>query len=351
MKLRLSALGFLSVVSLACGGESSAEKQSLEPGCSSAPQCGSCSTCFETCTCKGGDTSSCADQCAGVGGSSGASGSGGSAGSSSGGTGGITGVQTVTIKTTPRTVAPGEEAYFCQNFANPFGQDVEVLESESFMTPGSHHMFVFYNGGKGASPLADCSGLEFKKPLHTAQTPQHLTTYPDGVGRFVNDGVGLRVAAHYFNTSQKPIEAVITVKFKVASAGTLTHRAGSLFFLNPNIYVEPFQTGFAKDTCTLPNDIKLIDIVSHMHSFSTKFEAKTDSGQIVYAGTAWDDPEPTVFSPPLALSKGTKITYVCDYKNTTAMPLTFGESAETNEMCILSGTYFPTPNGTTLGCQ
>ncbi|HMR74175.1 MAG TPA: hypothetical protein PKD61_03655 [Polyangiaceae bacterium] len=350
--MRLAAFMALVSLTVGCSGSSKTDADPpLEPGCSAAPQCGDCATCFESCTCKGGDTSSCADQCSGTGGSAGATGSGGSSGAGGAGTGGLSGVQTVTIKTSPRSLAPGEEAFFCQNFSNPFGQDVEVLESESFMTPGSHHMFVFYGGSVTDGPVHDCSGLEFKKPLHTAQTPQHLTKYPAGVGRVVNANTGLRISAHYFNTSSKPVEAVITATFKVVSVGSLTHQAGSLFFLNPNIFVEPFQTGKATETCTLPSDVNVIDVVSHMHSFSTNFEAKTDAGKVVYEGTEWDDPKPNVFTPPLALSKGTKITYTCDYKNTLSTPLTFGESAETNEMCILSGTYFPAPNGTTLDCQ
>lgn len=338
---------------VACNGETASSSAQSEPGCSTAPACASCSTCFERCTCEGGDNVACADQCAGSAGAAGAgggSGSGGATGVGGGGSGGST-FTTVTLATSPRTVAPGEEAYFCQNFSNPFGQDVEIVESESFMTPGSHHMFVFRKVGATDGPVQDCSGLEFENPVHTAQTPQHLTKYPPGVGRFVSAGTGLRVSAHYLNTSQKPVEAVITVQFKVASAGTMQHHAGALFFLNPSIYVAPFQTGGAKDTCTLPQDIQLIDVVSHMHSFGTKFDAKTSDGKNVYATTNWDDPEPTVFSPPLALGQGTQISYECSYKNTLSQPLTFGESAQTNEMCILSGTYFPAPNGAVLDCQ
>src|SRR5262245_36419332 len=51
------------------------------------------------------------------------------------------------------TVAPQDEVYWYQDFANPFGgRDAEVVAFEAHMSPGSHHMLVFYednvsNGG------------------------------------------------------------------------------------------------------------------------------------------------------------------------------------------------------------
>lgn len=326
-----------SLAVLACGGDDPAAKPAHQStsGCSAAPACDACVTCFESCVCQGKTIEACADSCSSW---SGAGGAGAS-------------LQTVTIATAPRTIEAGGEAFFCQNFSNPFPGSVDVLRSESFMTPGSHHMFVFYEPGATDGPVEDCSGLEYKRTLHTAQTPQHLTSYPEGVGRRVDGSTGLRVAAHYFNSSTKPVEAVLVVKFAVAPTGTVDTLAGSLFFLNPGIYVEPYQTGSATDTCAVPLDIQLIDVVSHMHRFGTGFSSQTGAGEAVYHTTDWDEPKPAVFDPPLAIGAGDSITYTCQYKNVLDTPLTFGESASTNEMCILSGTYFPAPGGQTLGCN
>src|SRR5262245_2776085 len=96
-----------------------------------------------------------------TGSSSGAGGSTGSSSSSSG-SGGTPGEQTVTLKMTPFTVPPGGEVYKCQNFANPFGgANAEIARFESHMTPGSHHLLVFYQEQLEDSTLQDCSGLEF----------------------------------------------------------------------------------------------------------------------------------------------------------------------------------------------
>jgi hypothetical protein len=88
-----------------------------------------------------------------------------------------------------------------------------------------------------------------------------------------------------------------------------------------------------------------------MHRYGVHFKAETDTGQLVYEGTDWDEPEPAHFDPPLHIPAGSKITYTCDYDNTSNQMLTFGDSALTNEMCILSGTYFPAPDGASIICM
>lgn len=340
----LSALFFL----VGCGSDAANDTSKTESGCTTAPSCGSCTTCYETCVCGGKSTSSCASQC---GSASGGSGGGGGASGAGGGAGGPVKTTEVTIETDSRSVAPGEETFFCQNFANPFGGAVDVLQSESFMTPGSHHMFVFYEKAAQDGPLEDCSGLEYQRTLHVAQTPQQLTRYPAGVGRFVSAASGLRVLAHYVNTGDKPISAKITVVFQVAPAGTVAQWAGALFFNNLDVSVPPLQAGKATKTCTIPYDIKLMDVVSHMHQWGVDFEAKTDKGVSIYQGTSWEEPEVKAYDPPLELPSGTQITYTCNYQNSSSKTLTFGDSALVNEMCILSGTFFPTPNGQSIVCM
>lgn len=343
---RLALLWSLALGLSACGGEE-AQSSGTEPGCSSAPQCGSCETCYETCVCNGNSTATCVSEC-----STASGGAGGSGGSPSGGAGGAPpATQTVTIETSPRSIGPGEEAFFCQTFANPFGGSVDVFQSESFMTPGSHHMFVFYEEGATDGSVHDCSGLEYKRTLHTAQTPQLLTKYPPGVGRHVEPSFGLKVMAHYLNTGKAAIDAKITVVFQVAPAGSVGQQAAALFYNNMNIALPPMAPGTAQATCTLPYDVKIIDVVSHMHKWGVKFEAKTETGVVVYQGADWNEPKPTLYDPPLELPKGTQITYTCSYQNTTTSTLTFGESAGANEMCILSGTYFPAPNGKSIICM
>lgn len=255
----------------------------------------------------------------------------------------------VTIQTTPRTILPGEEAFLCQTFSNPFGETVGVIRSHSTIV-GSHHMFVFFDPIGGDGPLEECSGLEYTKTLHAAQTPDQVTSYPPGVGVQVTTATGLRVLTHYLNTTPAAIEATVSVTFDFVPLDQIELHAGPLFFNNFSISVPPQGPGQASQTCEVPHDIHVTDLVSHMHRQGVHFVATTDTGEVLYEGAEWDEPTPAKYDPPLFLPKGTQITYTCDYENPTSQWLDFGESASTNEMCILSGTYYPATLGKAFLC-
>jgi hypothetical protein len=51
------------------------------------------------------------------------------------------------------------------------------------------------------------------------------------------------------------------------------------------------------------------------------------------------------------IKKGTAINWACTYQNGTGKALTFGEHAQTNEMCIFSGLYYPAPGGAGIVSQ
>src|SRR5690348_13412834 len=65
--------------------------------------------------------------------------------------------RTVTLKTTPFTLQPGQEITKCQWFANPLNADLEVRAFESHMTPGTHHMFLTNSTTANDAPLKTCA--------------------------------------------------------------------------------------------------------------------------------------------------------------------------------------------------
>ena len=90
--------------------------------------------------------------------------------------------------------------------------------------------------------------------------------------------------------------------------------------------------------------MKLLSGVSHMHSRGIGFTAVTNQAPPVtlYTGTAWDEPQSTVYPTGLDIPSGTSITWTCSYDNKTTTTMTFGEHASNNEMCIFSGIFYTT---------
>jgi hypothetical protein len=211
-------------------------------------------------------------------------------------------------------------------------------------------MFVFngtsYNADSGA--VADCLGVEFHDYIHVAQRPDVQITYPPGIGRSYKGGEGLRVLAHYLNTSSSALSAQVTVRFTYVQPTDVQFLAAQMFLNQGRLIVGP-GTSKHSSQFTVPYAIRMLNAVSHMHSRGTHFTATTNTGATIYDGSNWDEPEARAFDPALDIAAGSVITWACDYNNPTAQTLTFGESATQNEMCILNAVFYPTNPGANQG--
>lgn len=267
-----------------------------------------------------------------------------------GGTGGAAG-DSLTLTMEPFTVPPGGEVYRCQNFANPFGADVDVSAFESHMTTGSHHLLLFYKDGASDGPEEDCSGLEFAATPYSTQLPDDSVELPAGVAALVPATTGFRLQSHYLNTTGQPIEAHVALKLHTVKPETVTAHAGVLFVVEPNFAVKPSSTEIVSHTCSLPFDMNIIKAGSHMHKHGSHFDA-TVGAETIFETTTWDEPKPALFSPAKALKGGDTLKFNCTFVNNSPNTLTFGESAETNEMCIFVSSFYPVPEGmTTVDCN
>jgi hypothetical protein len=298
-------------------------------------------------------------------GSSGGSGSGGTNGGSNGGSGGSSGgvsvsadggSRTVTLTMGPFTVPAGTEVFKCQNFANPFGgQDTDIDEYEEQMTEGSHHMFLFFASGATDGPVQDCSagGLTFGPYPFGAQTPTASLQYPAGVGSRIPGSMGFMMNAHFVNVSATPFQATLTVTMHVAAPGSVKQYAGVVFMNNISLVIPPTNTPYdATATCVLPQDMYVLQSTAHMHMRGDSFVAKTAT-ETLYSTQSWSSPVPANYTPPMQLKAGTAVTWTCTYTNDTGAPLTFGESAEINVMCIYMMQFFPLadPSNPTIQCH
>jgi hypothetical protein len=300
--------------------------------CDPDARCVGCATCFDACLCGGGHAVVCAEHCQSA------------EPPPPGADGGAPAPHApfvATLVLEPFEMQPGEEIFKCQNFPNPFGSNVVVLSTESFMTAGSHHLFVFQRADHGPGELEDCSGLEFGANLHLAQKSQQRTTYPPGIGRLFTSTEGLRLQVHYLNTSSRVIRPEVAVTVRADTLENVPVWASQIFINTFGIHVPPRSSGEAQNSCGIPKDVQLISAASHMHKRGVYFTARGDRDQLLYETTEWAEPEPWTFDPPRTLRAGSKIEIRCEYENESDRTLTFGQSADTNEMCIFTGLYYP----------
>jgi hypothetical protein len=244
-------------------------------------------------------------------------------------------------------LAPGAETYKCQNFKNPFGRDVALLQTQSIMSHGSHHLAVFRYDQNADGSLEGCSGLEFHATIHAAQTPVAKTRFPDGVGAFLSGSEGVRLNAHYLNLTEETIHAKVTVALDAVDPGEVPNIAAQIYLNDSTLDIPPGM-GEGGGTISLPPEVtgvKLLSAQSHMHRRGMGFRAMLEDGTTIYESSTWSEPPTKTYDPPIALADGAKLSWKCQFQNDTGGHLIFGESADTNEMCVLTGFYYPAPGG------
>jgi hypothetical protein len=253
--------------------------------------------------------------------------------------------RTIALAMDSFTVEPGQEVWKCQDFANPFGADAQVTAWRAQLAAGSHHLLVTQIAGATDTAVTDCGQANLDGQVFEALASTSETRYPDGIAFQVPATSGFRLEAHYLNTTDAPITATVGIEADTDETGTERIAAGPLLFTTADISIPPSTTPLEiAKTCTVNRDMSLIDVVSHMHRRGIHFKAAVGD-RVIYESDDYAEPERLRFATPLALVAGDQVTFSCTYLNTSSDTITFGMSADTDEMCALFGTYFPVPDG------
>lgn len=285
-------------------------------------------------------------------------------------------------------IEPGAEAMFCQYVQMPKGVKTAVPSAESHYTPGSHHFLVFRTNltsipaGQDTSHLCGdpdntvavtgaSNGLASGESAqgstgsyYEAQTPDAHRDLPPGVAHVFQSGEILILTAHYFNANETTIDSKIEFRLHRMDPANVKQEAGTFFLLNTSLNIPPHSEVTFTKACPITKDINLGLLWSHMHGRGWSFRAWTDDGMATTqlgGGDVYDQPGPDGWAephlqtypadPPIMLHAGSKLTISCTYHNTTERTFTFGQSAETSEMCLLHGMYYPRVDQATERCQ
>jgi len=247
-------------------------------------------------------------------------------------------------------VGPGEEQLACRYLVLPDAA-LEIARFQHHYTPGSHHMLVYPTHLKPAdvedNTVFDClsrGDLGVTGVLYGASDPDGELPYPDGVGMRLPAGSVVLLETHYLNPMDVPLDAEARVNLWFA-AQPIEIEAGTLFFRDWAVYLPPASSATATMRCELPRDISLLYATSHMHRRGVEFHADvtppTGPAFSLHESDSWSAPTPTVFWPPLELTAGSTVEFGCGFHNDSASPVVEGTSADTDEMCVLVGGYWP----------
>lgn len=243
---------------------------------------------------------------------------------------------------------------------------IAVGSAESSYTPGSHHFLVYRTSytdiPESGGTIHPCTDAEqfvgVTGTYYEAQTPTARRDLPPGVAQVFAPGEVLLMTAHYLNATAVGYDTRVHFRLHTEDPLEVKHEAGSIFFYDPQIEIPPLSEVTVTRTCPLDQDIELALLWSHMHARGIKFTATstdpTATARLgdLYDSTTWSEPTPRTFpyDPPATLHAKSSITYSCAYRNTTSISFEAGQSAATNEMCILHGMYWPRLDSMTELC-
>lgn len=258
--------------------------------------------------------------------------------------------ETLTIDTPSFTLQPGEEKFYCYYTTLPTTEATGIYRMASSMPSGSHHMIV-YKTRTAQQPdgtLMECedfgmgSGALTDIPvwLYAAQEPEKQFTLPDDVGMKIAASQPVVVNMHYINLSDQPLTASVHVELDAYKAGATFTPAHAYITFNTQINVPAGATGSAGGSCDVPADAKFVFMSTHSHKYTTRAQVH-DGDQMLLETTDWAHASVAEWAAPHYSFTSGKLTYRCDYNNTTNQPLRTGESAIANEMCMATAVYFP----------
>jgi hypothetical protein len=279
------------------------------------------------------------------------------------------------MKSPDVTIKAGQEITYCWYFKTPNTEAYTIKRWVSHMSSGSHHMIVFFTNSlsqpEGTVSSSSCGfggGTNVGQWIYAAQNEDADLKLPadDGagkpVGMDVNPGQAGFIQMHYLNTSDDDITVHVTLNAEAYDAGVATTKTFAYVTFNGNISIPPMSTGTkATNTCNIPTTSKIWLMSTHAHKQAVHTEVRdgsTATSPVVFASDDWEHPGACMTGAantgcPQAWATNTfytfasgKLTYECTYNNPTSNTIKTGDSAQTDEMCMATGYYFPATKAT-----
>lgn len=269
-----------------------------------------------------------------------------------------------TITSTDITLPAGAEITKCFYFHTPNTTALAVNKWTSHMTPGSHHMIMFL--GSATQPadgtIDDNCGIgggavsasNIPVWVYSSQMPDQTETLPtdDGGGKPLAQNIAPNQPAyfqmHYLNATDADLVVHVSVSAYALDPGAAYTETAAYVSYNGAITIAPHAVGtVASQTCQQPTGLKFWTLSSHSHKQSVHTDIKDGTaatGAVVFQSDDWEHPGSMSWMTSPFYTFASTLTFECTYNNTgdnANNMIVDGQSAQTNEMCMAVGYYFP----------
>lgn len=228
-------------------------------------------------------------------------------------------------------------------------KDYAITRFEGLQGPSGHHVVALTSGiPRQAGSTFDCTAMETMASLNPLILPDQKDRrlIPDGFAVKLPKDAKIVIQSHYVNATKNELRFRDVARLTLAPAGSKPTMLSYLILNNGSVDLMPQSTGTASVSCTVPQQMKLLVLLGHMHEWGRKIHVDLTRGgdtQNLYAQDDWtveyrDVPPLKLYTPedPLVLEKDDQLSLRCDWTNDTDRELRFP-----SEMCTAVAYYYP----------
>ncbi len=251
----------------------------------------------------------------------------------------------VDLVSTPYTLQPGEEKYFCYTMRLPADRDVAMTKFTPTYGKGTHHILVSQTIATEPEGFSECNVLIKTTwiPLYTGGLNSGVLAMPDGIGfRPLERGQQILMQLHLQNATDAPITDVSKLRIDFVDQTPEIQPASIYGLDNRKIAVPPRSNATTSMACTASKDLEVFAVLGHMHKagvFLDVSRGATAGTEMLYE-EQWKFEDQPVTLKSFHVTKGENLHLRCTHKNDSDKVLTYGESSDT-EMCAFVMYYAP----------
>ncbi len=245
----------------------------------------------------------------------------------------------ITLASTPYTLAPGDEKYFC--YTKTLDVDTVLTGFTPNYGEAAHHILLAQTLEPEKDGFSECNVL-FKTtwvPLFVGGKGSTPAKLPDGAGIKLLAGTQVLLQLHLQNAGAAAITSTTGVDMQTTDPTKPYTQAGIFGIDNRAIDIPPGSSMYeTKMNCHASKAMNVFAIFGHMHKTGQHITVNRGA-ETIYDADWKFDLQPTT-QKTLVIAPNDTLSLHCFYANNTTAAIKYGESSNT-EMCSFVLYYTP----------
>ena len=252
----------------------------------------------------------------------------------------------VDLQSTPYTLQPGEEKYFCYAMNLPADRDIAITKLTPTYGAGTHHILFSQTIAHEPDGFSECNVLIRTTwvPLYAGGKDSGPLVLPENTGfKPLERGGQVLMQLHLQNSTDAPITATTTMRIDYVDATPDVKPASIYGMDNRVLTIPPHSTGTMSEmSCMMDKDLDVFAVLGHMHKHGVRLDVSRGAvaGAEMLYQEDWNFETQPVTPTTFHVARGDNLHLRCTHKNETDTPVVYGESSDT-EMCAFVMYYAP----------